>query len=398
MLFELNCSSLSADVGCERKVAISFLFQPPVTITMNTRNTIIIAISAFALGFFVSEYRYKQQTNSLPLVVEHPQRAIEPVADAPLPPPPPASSASSVKPLEYLPTRPQTPLERANQLIANGDFGEAVRVLNQILELEPKNTEALWLLARVYEQQGQHKKSVAVWFKYIGIEVDVQKIENALEYLARYLIRLTDNLSIFGESYEWLITQINDLIKLTPDNGELHLQLAKMHLKKDDKEQAQYHALMAANQPETRAGAEGILAKLDEGSLEADNPAEMTLSLTRYGSQFLVPVKVEGEQVMLLLDTGASISGLTASFINQHPALVKSPKPIQLNTASGTVDSYLFLVDSFTIDSITFNKHMLARLPMDNMDHFDGLLGIDILGRFDFVIDQNQALLRLRKR
>jgi hypothetical protein len=35
---------------------------------------------------------------------------------------------------------------------------------------------------------------------------------------------------------------------------------------------------------------------------------------------------------------------------------------------------------------------------MDNADQFDGLLGIDILGRFDFVIDQNKAILRLKKR
>ena len=365
---------------------------------MNTTKTIIVAVSAFALGFYISEYRHANNTamSAQPVVdktVE--QIPVVPIVDSP----PPQQTNSAAKPQEYLPTKLQTPLERANQLIANGEYGEAARLLNQLLEQNPQNAEALWLLARVYEQQGQHKASVTIWFRYINTEVDAQKLENALAYLAKYLIRLTENPSIFGESYEWLMAQINDLIKLTPDNGELHLQLAKMQLKTDDKEQAQYHALMAANQPETRTRAEGILAKLDEGSREQDDTApEITVQMVRFGDQFLVPVTVEGEQVKLLLDTGASISGLTASFVNQHYSLVKSPKPIQLNTASGSVDSYLFLVDSLTIESITFNKHMLARLPMDNMDHFDGLLGIDILGRFDFVIDQNKAILRLRKR
>ncbi len=362
---------------------------------MNTRNTILVAVSAFALGFFASEYRNKNQTNSMPLVVESGQLPFEPVVE---PATPPASSTSSVQPQEYLPTRPQTPLERANQLIANGAYGEAVQLLTQLLKQNPQHAEALWLLARVYEQQGQHKESVSSWFRYINTEVDAQKVENALAYLAKYLLRLTENPSIFGESREWLMAQINDLIKLTPDNGELHLQLAKMHLKADDKEQAQYHALMAANQPETRTSAEGILAKLDEGSLQDDAQTEIVVPLIRFGGQFLVPITVEGVQVKLLLDTGASISGLTTDFINRHYSLVKSPKPIQLNTASGSVESFLFLVDTLTIESITFNKHMLARLPMDNMDQFDGLLGIDILGRFDFVIDQNKAQLRLRKR
>lgn len=360
---------------------------------MNTSKTLIIAVSAFALGFYASEYRHKNQAPQV-MLVESPAQPPEPVVNIPSskPTPLPVSSASA-----GVATRPQTPLERANQLIANRAYGEAVQLLTQLLKQNPQNAEALWLLARVYEQQGQHKESVSTWFRYINTEIDAQKVENALAYLAKYLIRLTENPSIFGESSEWLMAQINDLIKLTPDNGELHLQLAKMHLQADDKEQAQYHALMAANQPETRANAEAILAKLDEGSL-AQNEREIVVPLIRFGGQFLVPVTVEGVQVKLLLDTGASISGLTSNFINSHYSLVKSPKPIQLNTASGSVDSFLFLVDTFTIESITFNKHMLARLPMDNMDQFDGLLGIDILGRFEFVIDQNQAQLRLRKR
>lgn len=366
---------------------------------MNNKKITFIATLAFALGFYASEYRHATRDDNIPVIAEVDIAEPDVSVKTESLPPPEIRSAPSAASNGFLPTKAQSPLERANQLIGNGSYAEAARLLNQLLELEPQNAEALWLLARVYEQLGQHKESVGIWFRYISTEVDAQKIENALAYLAKYLIRLVDNPSIFGESQEWLMAQINDLIRLTPDNGELHLQLAKMHLKTADKEQAQYHALMAANQPETQARAEGILAKLDEGALAQDEgPAEITVSLIRFGSQFLVPLTIEGEKVKLLLDTGASISGLTASFINRHYSFVKSPKPIQLNTASGTVESYLFVVDTLTIESITFNKHMLARLPMDNADQFDGLLGIDILGRFDFVIDQNKAVLRLKKR
>ncbi|HSC69532.1 MAG TPA: tetratricopeptide repeat protein [Cellvibrio sp.] len=363
---------------------------------MNNKNTFIIAAVTFTLGFYLSEYRHAQQDEELLATIAdtEPVSAPLPVQREPLPEPVAAVPTQT----EFTPGVPLSPIERANQLIANGEYSAAVRLLNEILAKNPRHTEALWLLARVYEQQGQHKESVAVWFRYLNTEVDAQKIEDALAYLAKYLIRLTENPSIFGESYDWLMQQLNDLIKLTPDNGELHLQLAKMHLKTGDTEQAQYHALMAANQPETQTRAEGILAKLNEGKLDENTPPEITVPLIRFGTQFLVPVKIEGESVKLLLDTGASISGLSTDFLNSHYAMVKSPKPIQLNTANGSVESYLFVVDTFTIESITFNKHMLARLPMDNVEHFDGLLGVDILGRFDFVIDQNKAILRLRKR
>jgi predicted aspartyl protease len=370
---------------------------------MTNKQIIFIATLAFALGFYASEYRHAKRAanpdEQLQVIAKTDNAEPDFFDNTASPSPSEIRTTPPVSTNEFLPTKAQSPLERANQFIANGAYADAARLLQQLLKQEPNNSEALWLLARVYEQLGQHKESVGIWFRYISTEVDAQKIENALVYLATYLLRLTDNPSIFGEGYQWLMAQINDLIKLTPNNGELHLQLAKMHLKIADKEQAQYHALMAANQSETRVRAEKILANLDEGSLAQDDAsAEITVPLIRFGEQFLVPVTIEGEKVKLLLDTGASISGLTASFINRHYSFVKSPKPIQLNTASGTVESYLFVVDTFTLANITFNKHMLARLPMDNADQFDGLLGVDILGRFDFVIDQNKALLRLKKR
>ncbi len=368
---------------------------------MSLQKSIVIAVAAFGLGFYVSEYRHAQQS---PAVVDSfepvnqiaaPQAIVNvPVDVAPVLQNTPAPTV----PIAALPQE-LSPLERAQQLIANSAFPAALQALNEILKNNPNNTEALLLLARVLEKQGKHEDAVTTWFRYLNIEVDAKKFQEAITYLSRYLIRLVNNPGIFGASREWLMAQLNDLIKLTPDNGELHLQLADMHAKVNDQEQAQYHALMAANQDGTRLRAEEFLAKLTDNAIaEQTDDQESKVQLIRFGKQFLVPVSVEGKTVKLLLDTGASISGLTSSFINRNDSIVKSPKPIQLNTASGTVDSFLFVVDSLQFAGVTFNKHMLARLPMDNYDSFDGLLGVDILGRFDFVIDQEKAELRLRKR
>lgn len=365
---------------------------------MSAKTILITATIAFGLGFGVSEYRHMQDpVRNMPAMASPPDdSASEP---EPLqvslaePAPAPEVGPTAVAPVE------QSPLARAQQLVANNALPAAVQLLNDILHQNSLDAEALLLLARVLEKQGQHEGAVTTWFRYLNTEVDAKKIEEALAYLSRYLIRLVNNPGIFGESRAWLMAQLNDLIKLTPDNGELHLQLADMHLKTDDKEQAQYHALMAANQDATRTRAENFMARMLDETLAAQSmEQEIQVPLIRFGSQFLVPVNVEGQTVKLLLDTGASISGLTSGFLNRHYSFVKSPKPIQLNTASGTVESVLFVVDTLQIADLTFNKHMLARLPMDNDDHFDGLLGVDILGRFDFVLDQDKAVLRLRKR
>jgi predicted aspartyl protease len=363
----------------------------------------VIAVAAFGVGFYASEYRHAANQ----------QDDVNPVSFSQA-----SSQAATSRSPAVVPGYPrQTPtvpgdtlsnpaaapapslLERARQSIDRNEFPAAVQALNDLLQKDPANAEALLLLARVLEKQGKHQDAVATWFRYLNAEIDARKTDEALAYLSGYLLRLVKNPGIFGASREWLITQLNDLIKLTPDNGELHLQLAEMHLKTADQEQAQYHALMAANQEKTRARAEEFIARMADEALAGQTvDDEINVALVRYGNQFLVPVSVEGEPVKLLLDTGASISGLTSHFLNRNYSLVKSPKPIQLNTASGTVDSYLFTVETLEIAELKFNKHMLARLPMDNHDAFDGLLGVDILGRFDFVIDQQKAILRLRKR
>lgn len=366
---------------------------------MSFQKNIFIALAAFGLGFYASEYRHAQQPQ--PLVhlpaVENPVSRVQTSVHAPAAETPAATN--NVAPALVSPAQELPALERAQQLIANNAFPAAVQALNELLKNNPDDTEALLLLARVLEKQGKHEEAVKTWFRYLNIEVDAKKFQEATAYLSRYLVRLVNNPGIFGSSREWLMAQLNDLIKLTPDNGELHLQLADMHAKAADQEQAQYHALMAANQDDTRARAEEFLAKLTDNAIaEQTDDQESKVQLIRFGKQFLVPVMVEGKTVKLLLDTGASISGLTSSFINRNYSLVKSPKPIQLNTASGTVDSFLFVVDSLQFAGVTFNKHMLARLPMDDYDHFDGLLGVDILGRFDFIIDQEKAELRLRNR
>ncbi|PUA30120.1 MAG: hypothetical protein B0W54_06260 [Cellvibrio sp. 79] len=366
---------------------------------MSFQKNIFIAIAAFGLGFYASEYRHAQQPQSI-AYLPAPENTISSAQTSVQSPAIETSTAiQNTSPALAAPAQELSALEQAQQLIANNAFPAAVQALNEILKKNPNDTEALLLLARVLEKQGKHEDAVTTWFRYLNIEVDAKKFQEATAYVSRYLIRLVNNPGIFGSSREWLMAQLNDLIKLTPDNGELHLQLADMHAKADDQEQAQYHALMAANQDETRTRAEEFLAKLTDNTIaEQTDDQESKVQLIRFGKQFLVPVVVEGKTVKLLLDTGASISGLTSSFINRNYSFVKSPKPIQLNTASGTVDSFLFVVDSLQFAGVTFNKHMLARLPMDNYDNFDGLLGVDILGRFEFIIDQEKAELRLRTR
>ncbi len=284
--------------------------------------------------------------------------------------------------------------ERVHQLIVSENYDEAIRLLREYLETNMNSAQAWFLLANIYQKQAKHKSAIDAWLHYLKVEVEAKKIDQAIRQIKNYLVMLNEKPALFDSDSAWLIAQLNALLNFSLNDGELHLMLASLYLTLADEYQAQYHALMAANDPVAQQRAEEILAKLKGKTV----PDDLAIPLLRFGNQFLVSVSIEGHAARLLLDTGASLSGVSKSYTAEYPSIVKATKPIRLNTASGTEDSFLFTVDNLSFGGLVFAQHILAQLPMGDTEHFDGLLGVDILGRFDFVIDQDESVLRLRER
>jgi predicted aspartyl protease len=367
-------------------------------------KTLLIAIFAFALGFFVSEYRIQYfGQDSLPHVMssETDTALVNAVGSAANEQRAANNSIELEHPKVAIPsiianeqTDDSFSWSRVDQLIANAQYHEAISLVESRMGDKKDAARAWFYLAAIYKKQSQAINAVDAWFRYVKLELDDQKIDKTLKDIRNYLIQIKETPSLFNEDYSWLIAQFDELLKYNANDGELHLILASLLVQLNDDYQAQYHALMAANDPNAQKRAEAILAKLNGDNV----PGESTISLTRFGNQYLVNVNIEGNPARLLLDTGASLSGLASSYVAKYPSMLKSTKPIRLNTASGTHDSVLFTVTNINMGNLVFNQHILAQLPMDNSQGFDGLLGVDILGRFDFVIDQDAAILRMKTR
>lgn len=367
-----------------------------------TKTTVsIIAFCSFLLGFIFSEYRHQKnsdvprETKSTLTSVQRAEIEHSPVSGQP--------HNDRVLPQAGLPVQTvneareavsEFSWEKIQQLIALANYDKAIELLQDYLRNNNGSTQAWFLLAHTFEKQGNHEAALEAWFRYLDHEDDVLKREEAIKAMQSYLVKLFETPSLFDENSPWLIAQLDALLELSMNDGELHLLLASLYVQQNDEYQAQYHALMAANDPDMRGRAEDILAQLDGTKI----PDQLSIPLIRYGNQYLVNVVIEGHGARLLLDTGASISGVSSHYTGRYPGIVKSTKPIRLNTASGIEDSYLFTIDSLHIEQLVFNQHILALLPMGNMTEFDGLLGVDILGRFDFVIDQDASALHLKAR
>lgn len=356
----------------------------------------VFTVIIFALGFMASEYRHRQLA-SLPVLLNthtkselspaNTHRALEGIS----------ADVINVTEVGRVDEFSWEPIHR---LIANANYEPAISLLQTYLDKHPTSAQAFFLLASCYQKQAKPMPALEAWFRYVKLEADARKIDRALKEIKQYLLKLNETPSLFGEDFAWLIAQFDQLLSFTANDGELHLILASLYIKLNDAYQAQYHALMAVNDPSVQKRAENVLAALNGTAETATEKKsdELSVPLQHIGNQYLISVNIEGYSARLLLDTGASLSGLSQSFITRYPSLLKNTKPIRLNTASGTVNTYLFTVDQLTMGDVVFKQHILTLLPMDTAEAFDGLLGVDILGRFDFVIDQDGALLRLRAR
>lgn len=367
---------------------------------MPNKKTLLMISIAFASGFVANEYWHEQQTPEQTLI--HQVDSVVTVSSA-------SSSSMRIVPTELSPInslQASSVSEKAaelfswakvDQLIAAARYDEAIHLLNTQMGNFKDSARAWLMLAIIYKKQAQPVAAVDALFRYIRLEVDDQKIEKALVDVRRYLIQLKEKPLLFNEDYSWLIGQFDELLKYNAYDGELHLVLAELAQKMNDGYQAQYHALMAVNDPKSQKSAEAVLAKLNgvSNNRAAD---EIAIPLTRIGNQYLVNATIESYPVRLLVDTGASLSGLSNVFTAKHPDLIKTTRPIRINTAGGSRDSFLFTVNNISMETLVFNQHILAQLPMESAREFDGLLGVDILGGFDFVIDQNALVLRLKPR
>lgn len=348
----------------------------------------IVTLGAFALGYIANEYRHQQLDENL-----HRNTDYSPPVTSPTQARQQTTTNNKISAIDNHTEAPFS-WSQMNELMSQQDYDNAIVLLKNYLREHPNDKQTWYWLAKIYQVQKKYTPAVEAWFKYLEREDDANLIDNAIGSLKNIFQSLVLAPLNSPDTEIWLAGQINKLLDISINDSQLHLMLAQLYLKTEDEYQAQYHALMAATDPQTQTQAENILAQLNGTTPEA----AQQIPLTRFGEQYIVQITIEGVPTRLLLDTGASISGVSQSYIEKHPQLVKLAKPIRLNTASGIKDSYLFTVDQLTLGSAQFFRHILAVLPMEGVAEFDGLLGVDVLGKFDFVINQNTSTLELQPR
>ena len=221
-------------------------------------------------------------------------------------------------------------------------------------------------------------------------QVDYLDESRYMELLHDFVLSVEKQLEGRGDSRQ-LIELYRQLVSLEPEYVPYHLSLTHWLIASEEWDEAEQALELAKHDVRFSEETELLMrtiSELREGKTLHVVPLQMQ------GEHYLLELRVdEVHNLLMMLDTGASMSVLKASVIQEHfPDLLYEAEDLQLKTANGLVVGSKIQVPSISFSDLLLKDVALGVLPLSELS-YDGLLGMDILKRFEFQIDQqNQQL------
>ncbi|CAB5500877.1 hypothetical protein THERMOT_1654 [Bathymodiolus thermophilus thioautotrophic gill symbiont] len=201
----------------------------------------------------------------------------------------------------------------------------------------------------------------------------------------QYIQKLGDN------QPQQTIDFLNSAINVLPNYLEFHYLLAQLFLTLEQYSQVQYQLSFLANNIKWKVQFDRLQAQLDY--IKTFQQGDIEIPLIALPNAWHINVMIDNTPAQLVLDTGASITTLSAHLVADS---YQSLGDIILSTANGTLSAFKVNIDTFSVGAITKQNFPVVVLPKEKLPQdVDGLLGLDWLQDFNFIIDKKNALLRL---
>lgn len=282
----------------------------------------------------------------------------------------------------------------AQNLILQKDENVSTLV-NKFLKIEYDHPYFLYLKSQIYFQKKRYKESFSILNNLKIYELEKNFEKNILltldEYRLFYIKKLQNQ-----KEYNKLIEFLNGILEEESYEVKYIYYLAKVHFdlknyykSKELLERIPYDDAYANS-------AKSIMDKINKKIKRAEKFSNK-IQLQKNGNHFVIKAILNNNrEVSLLVDTGASITLIDESIINEiEHKIVKNN--IKMNTAGGIATAKLVQLNSFEIEETSIDKMQVTSSPLKGRG-FDGLLGMNYLGQFDFYIDQKTSILYLNKK
>ncbi len=291
------------------------------------------------------------------------------------------------------------------QLFADND-PDFYPALNAALRAEPDNWELLMLEAEWVKQEKPLSDAIIHYYGLLERNPPAEIAREIRSLIPPLVDNALDKLRLAGQ-WDTLAQFIEPLFQYAPQNRTFIMQLAEAYGRQNKLTLMEnVLASVMPDDPQAEAIRASVYKKLatrqenDESvSSTASSVSEhaFVMDIEQTGDHYLAPVKLNGRHSRLLVDTGASITTITSDVFAQlrQRGHYRDLGKFALNTAGGRVEARMITLEKVEFGPFRMSNVTLMVLPEDTLTGAEGLLGMNILKRFEFRIDQYQSALLL---
>ncbi|WP_218418414.1 retropepsin-like aspartic protease family protein [Alteromonas lipotrueae] len=304
----------------------------------------------------------------------------------------------------------ETNIDALHQLLSSGNYALLNQQLNYELQRFPNNEDLLLLEAELVLRT-QPLSEALIYFHDLA---ELPLSPNMQDNVESRITSLYDNAQEeLKANRQWdLVASLNEpLFQRVPDNRRYTLQLAEAYARQQ-KITLMEDVLASLAYNDNAANTIRNIAYKErdyDNEIVTDGTVPISellgedvtrVALLREGDQYRVNIEALNQTADMVLDTGASTTAITTDLFNRLGGLGRLTfiGNFDVNTASGTINAPLVHIPSFLFAGYRFNDVSALVLPTNALPNADGLLGMNILGKFDFSISPQDSELTLKVR
>ena len=269
------------------------------------------------------------------------------------------------------------------------------KLLPAYLDIEVEDPPAVYYQAILYSMRFRYRDALNRLVELQGYpqgEVPAETIETAFDDIVRQQLEQLRAQDDPRAQLEFL----QFLTRIESDNPVHFYRLANVQRLLLQRYDALNSLTRIIYDPVWGERAQAMMAAIEE---DLRKTSQVRVPLVRRGRHFLVRANIGGYgTIRLLVDTGASLTVLNRRVSRQLGLSEWGAQSTLMHTPNGDVVAPVLQVDYLQIADRAVRDFQVAVLEMDNLPGADGLLGMNYLGRFDFYIDQKDAVLHLSDR
>ena len=307
----------------------------------------------------------------------------------------------------------QEQLESLTTLLNNEQYALLATELTNLLKYDPLNESLLLLEGELIELTKPLSTAIVHYYDLAELPLSTETLSFIDAKIATLYQQAQTQLS---QDEQWeLVARLNEpLYQRIPDARHYTLNLAeayayqqKLTLMED------VLAALPSNDRDANiirnkayemrdiANADNTLSESKPAPSEAEAARYQTrVALERIGDQYRLDVKALNQKATMILDTGASTTAITSRLFARLGRMrnLTFIGNFNIRTASGTIEAPLVQIPRFYFAGYEFNDVSAIVLPEDALPDADGLLGMNVLGQFDFAIMPQSSELILTER